>query len=115
MKIQQKTIEVTDVILSIMNKKNENWGFGSSSSVFPTTEAEYKDTTHFDGGTFLVTFAELQAEYALMVTGQERIQYQFDRQNEYPPLVDQLDTIFHGGVDAWKAQIQAIKDKYPKS
>jgi hypothetical protein len=32
----------------------------------------------------------------------------------YPPIVDQLDTIFHGGLDAWKAEIQAIKTKYPK-
>lgn len=32
----------------------------------------------------------------------------------YPPIVDQLDTIFHGGLDAWKAEIQAVKDKHPK-
>lgn len=32
----------------------------------------------------------------------------------YPPLTDQLDVIFHGGVDTWKADIQAIKDLYPK-
>ena len=32
----------------------------------------------------------------------------------YPPVVDQLDTIFHGGLDAWKAEIQYIKNKYPK-
>ena len=32
----------------------------------------------------------------------------------YPPIVDQLDTIFHGGLDAWKAEIQVIKNKYPK-
>ena len=33
---------------------------------------------------------------------------------EYPSFADQFDTIFHEGLDAWKAQIQAIKDKYPK-
>jgi hypothetical protein len=32
----------------------------------------------------------------------------------YPPIVDQLDTIFHGGLDAWKAEIQVTKNKYPK-
>lgn len=36
------------------------------------------------------------------------------RQTEYPSIPDQLDTLFHGGYDAWKAEIQAIKDKYPK-
>jgi len=32
----------------------------------------------------------------------------------YPSFADQFDTIFHEGIDAWKAQIQAVKDKYPK-
>jgi hypothetical protein len=32
----------------------------------------------------------------------------------YPPIVDQLDTIFHGGLDAWKAEIQAVKTQFPK-
>jgi len=33
----------------------------------------------------------------------------------YPSFADQFDTIFHEGIDAWKAQIQAVKDRYPKS
>jgi hypothetical protein len=36
------------------------------------------------------------------------------RQAEYPSFADQFDKIFHEGLDAWKAEIQAIKDKYPK-
>ena len=36
------------------------------------------------------------------------------RRPEYPPIEDQLDKIYHSGVNAWKAQIKAIKDKYPK-
>ena len=36
------------------------------------------------------------------------------RANEYPSIQDQLDILYHGGYDAWKAVIQAIKDKYPK-
>jgi hypothetical protein len=36
------------------------------------------------------------------------------RASEYPSFADQFDTIFHDGLDAWKAQIQAVKDKYPK-
>ena len=34
---------------------------------------------------------------------------------EYPPIVDQLDKIYHSGIDAWKADIKKIKDKYPKT
>ncbi len=37
------------------------------------------------------------------------------RKAEYPPIVDQLDKIYHNGIDAWKADIKAIKDKYPKT
>jgi hypothetical protein len=32
----------------------------------------------------------------------------------YPSYADQFDTIFHEGIDAWKAQIQAVKDRFPK-
>ncbi len=36
------------------------------------------------------------------------------RQAEYPSIADQLDDIYHNGVDEWKKTIKAIKDKYPK-
>ena len=37
------------------------------------------------------------------------------RRVEYPPLEEQLDKIYHSGIDAWKSDIKAIKDKYPKT
>ena len=40
--------------------------------------------------------------------------YQSKRVAEYPEIPEQLDKIYHSGVDAWKADIKAIKDKYPK-
>ena len=40
--------------------------------------------------------------------------YQELRAAAYPPIVDQLDTIFHGGLDAWKVEIQAVKTQFPK-
>lgn len=36
------------------------------------------------------------------------------RKEDYPTVEEQLDKIFHEGLDAWKEQIQAIKDKHPK-
>ena len=33
---------------------------------------------------------------------------------EYPSIADQLDDIYHNGIDAWKATIKTTKDKYPK-
>ena len=42
-------------------------------------------------------------------------QYKRNRAAEYPSVVDQLDDIYHNGIDAWKATIKTTKDKYPKS
>ena len=49
----------------------------------------------------------LQAEY-------DAQQYARDRAAVYPSLQDQLDDIYHNGVDGWKASITAIKAEYPK-
>tara|TARA_A200000159_G_C7267253_1_gene315660 strand:+ start:743 stop:1036 length:294 start_codon:yes stop_codon:yes gene_type:complete len=42
------------------------------------------------------------------------LQWIKDRALAYPSIADQLDDIFHNGLDAWKATIQTTKDKYPK-
>lgn len=36
------------------------------------------------------------------------------RRLEYPSIADQLDDIYHNGIDGWKATIKKTKDKYPK-
>ena len=51
--------------------------------------------------------AELDAAYAAL-------EYSRNRAKEYPSVVDQLDLIYHSGIDAWKAKIKETKDKYPK-
>ena len=53
--------------------------------------------------------AALQAAWDL-----ENNSYKSKRRAEYPSVVDQLDDIYHNGIDAWKATIKATKDKYPK-
>ena len=40
--------------------------------------------------------------------------YARKRSAEYPRVVDQLDDIYHNGIDAWKATIKKTKHKYPK-
>ena len=37
-----------------------------------------------------------------------------NRANDYPSIEDQLDKIYHSGIDEWKKVIKATKDKYPK-
>ena len=41
-------------------------------------------------------------------------EYKYKRAKEYPSIVDQLDDIYHNGIDGWKATIKTTKDKYPK-
>jgi hypothetical protein len=36
------------------------------------------------------------------------------RLNKYPSIGDQLDLLFHGGLESWREKIQEIKDAYPK-
>ena len=36
------------------------------------------------------------------------------RRSNYPSIEDQLDKIYHDGIDEWKKVIKAVKDKYPK-
>ena len=41
--------------------------------------------------------------------------YSDKREAEYPEIEQQLDDIYHNGIDGWKNTIKAVKDKYPKS
>ena len=60
------------------------------------------------------TEAELDAEVLRLQAEYDNQDYQRKREQEYPSVVDQLDDIYHNGIDAWKATIKATKDKYPK-
>jgi len=40
--------------------------------------------------------------------------YKSDRAAAYPSIEDQLDDIYHNGIDAWKANILAVKQAHPK-
>ena len=40
--------------------------------------------------------------------------YKAKRQQAYPSIADQLDLMYHGGYDAWKAAIQSVKEEFPK-
>jgi len=67
----------------------------------------HNDTTPIAEADILAKQKELQTAY-------DNIKYQRDRAEAYPSMADQLDDIYHNGVDAWKATIKAVKDKYPK-
>ena len=58
--------------------------------------------------------AEIDAEIKRLEDEYEANEYQRTRASEYPSIADQLDEIYHNGVDSWKAIIKQTKDKYPK-
>lgn len=74
----------------------------------------------YDGLTWLdestkPTKEELDSQWNSVQIMFEQSAYKKKRQIEYPSFADQFDLLFHGGMDAWKAAIQAVKDKYPKA
>lgn len=70
-----------------------------------------------NGKVVAMTDAEVtarNAEVAAAEADEAANGYKRKRSNEYPSIVDQLDDIYHNGIDAWKATIKTTKDKYPK-
>ena len=91
----------------------------------PTNEADYKANVKYvtgadENGTAifgdqLFTWSEVSAKQTELKTAYDNNEYQRKRAEEYPAIVDQLDEIYHNGIDGWKTKIKAVKDKYPKS
>jgi len=69
-----------------------------------------RDTTAFDKDDNVV-----QIDIAAVNAWVDPSAYKSKRAAEYPSFADQFDLLFHGGIDAWKVSIQAVKDKYPKA
>ncbi len=60
------------------------------------------------------TQAELETAWAEIEAEIKATQYQRDRALDYPSIQDQLDDLYHNGIDGWKSTIKTTKDKYPK-
>ena len=67
----------------------------------------YSNVKIVKDGAVMPTEEEVNAKIA-------ELQIQENRAAEYPSIADQLDDIYHNGIDAWKETIKATKDKYPK-
>jgi len=67
-----------------------------------------------DGTKITLVQSELDTARTTIDTEAAAIAYQGQRKAEYPSIEDQLDDIYHNGIDAWKATIKTTKDKYPK-
>ena len=72
------------------------------------------DRITWTDGTTAIAKSDIQAKMTELQTAYDNNKYQRDRAAEYPSIKDQLDDIYHNGIDGWKATIKAVKDKYPK-
>jgi hypothetical protein len=79
----------------------------SHSSVWKEIVSRFGQADYDDEVKRATHTATLKGEY-------DAIQYARDRAEAYPSTADQLDDIYHNGVDGWKATIKAVKDAYPK-
>ena len=79
-----------------------------------TVNAEDYNQITWYNNTPVISKEDIQAKQAELKVAYDAKQYQRDRAEEYPTWEDQLDDIYHNGIDGWKATIKATKDKYPK-
>jgi len=96
------------MIIKAIQKINPNAEVVVRGSDINTCEITWHNgTTPISKADIEAKMVEVQAEYNAK-------EYQRDRAKEYPSIADQLDDIYHNGIDAWKATIKITKDKYPK-
>ena len=67
-----------------------------------------------DGTEITIVQSEVDTARATIDAEYTALEYSRNRAAEYPTIEDQLDDIYHNGIDAWKATIKVTKDKYPK-
>tara|TARA_R100001129_G_C5246927_1_gene227200 strand:+ start:561 stop:854 length:294 start_codon:yes stop_codon:yes gene_type:complete len=72
------------------------------------------DNIIWHNGTEVISKSDIQTKQTELQTEYNNNKYQRDREVEYPSIKDQLDDIYHNGIDGWKATIKVTKDKYPK-
>ena len=79
-----------------------------------SVNAEDLDQITWHAGTEVISKSDIQAKQAELKAAYDAKEYQRKRAAEYPAIEDQLDDLYHNGIDGWKATIKTTKDKYPK-
>jgi len=92
-----------------------------------TGHIEYNDGTENETISSISAYSTITTDHATKVTedntaisnaatAQTTLEatYGWKREQEYPNIKDQLDDIYHNGVEGWKTTIKTTKDKYPK-
>jgi hypothetical protein len=72
------------------------------------------DRIEWVNGTTPISKSDIEAKMSEVQSEYDALDYSRKRANEYPAIVEQLDDIYHNGIEGWKATIKVTKDKYPK-
>jgi len=99
-----------DIISTIIEIKSDAQVSTSGTS----DEEQLNSIVWLDGNPTNITNEQILAKHAELKAAYDANQYQRDREKEYPTWQDQLDDIYHNGIDGWKTTIKVTKDKYPK-
>lgn len=97
-------IRISDALVKL--RPGAEWSIDNNS---------YTGLTWLDTEQTKPTEEEVVQKIAELEYQEEVNEYQRQRAAEYPSQTEQFDKIYHSGVTAWKAEIKAIKDKYPKA
>jgi hypothetical protein len=79
-----------------------------------SVSAEDLDQITWHNGTAVISKADIVAKQAELKTAYDAKAYQRSREEAYPSIADQLDDLYHNGIDGWKTTIKVTKDKFPK-
>ena len=83
---------------------------------FVTVDSDNKIVSeHSEATTETIEVATDDSRYVAWTNSLKSQEYISNRSEEYPSIVDQLDDIYHNGIDGWKATIKAVKDKHSKT
>ena len=85
----------------------------NSKAQFSVNAEDVKQIT-WHNNTTPIAEADILAKQKELQTAYDNNKYQRDRAGAYPSIADQLDDLYHNGIDGWKTTIKAVKDKYPK-
>ena len=105
-------IDLQDALLCFNKGKGAWWGWekvDKDGNRIPNDQRmTYENIKLLDPTATIPSKADVDAKI-------KELEWSENRRVSYPHIKDQLDKIYHDGIDAWKADmIKPVKDKYPK-
>ena len=96
----------------------KNYDHDAIRKVYPNVnyiEDDSELVLDFDGNKIDVDESKVKEARVVLDAEYQKTKYKEQRLFEYPNWTEQLDYIYHNGIDKWKTDIvDPVKNKYPK-